>query len=59
MRCSKWDLAFPLELATDLSVQNLLVAFDAQQEVGPLLREPGSALGLSSGALPFQGAESS
>ena len=39
MRCSKRDLAFPLELAADLPVQSLLVAFDAQQEVGSLLRE--------------------
>jgi len=39
MRCSKRDLAFPLKLAADLILQGFLVALDAQEEVGPLLRE--------------------
>ena len=39
MRCSKRDLALPLELTADLPLQGLLVGFDAQDEVGPLLRE--------------------
>jgi len=39
MRCSERDLTLPLELGTDLPLQGLLVAFDAQEEVGPLLRE--------------------
>ncbi len=39
MRCSKRDLALPLKLPADLSLQGLLVGFDAQEEVGPLLRE--------------------
>jgi len=45
MRCSKRDLALPLKLAADLPLESLLVAFDAQEEVGPLLRElPKNAL---------------
>jgi hypothetical protein len=39
MRCSKRDLALSLELTADLPLEGLLVALDAQQEVGPLLRE--------------------
>ena len=39
MRCSKRDLALPLELTADLPLQGLLIGFDAQDEVGPLLRE--------------------
>lgn len=38
MRCGKWALTLPLELAFDLPAQELLVGFDAQQEGGPLFR---------------------
>jgi hypothetical protein len=37
--CHKRDLALSLELTADLAVQRLLVGFDRQQEVGPLLLE--------------------
>jgi len=39
MRCSKRDLTLSLELGADLPLQGFLVAFDAQEEVGPLLCE--------------------
>jgi hypothetical protein len=39
MHCSKTNLALPLKLAADLPLQGFLVGFDAQEEVGPLLRE--------------------
>ena len=39
MRCGERDLALSLELTADLPLEGLLVALDAQQEVGPLLRE--------------------
>lgn len=38
--CSERDLALALELPTDLAVEDLLVRFDGQQEVGPLLQAP-------------------
>jgi hypothetical protein len=37
--CHKRDPALSLELAADLPVQRLLVGFDRQEEVGPLLLE--------------------
>ena len=39
MRCGERDLTLSLELPADLPLEGLLVAFDAQEEVGPLLRE--------------------
>ena len=39
IRCHERDLALSLELAADLAVQRLLVGFDRQEEVGPLLLE--------------------
>ena len=39
MHCSKRDLTLSLELPADLPLEGLLVAFDAQEEVGPLFRE--------------------
>jgi len=39
IRCHERDLAPSLELAADLAVQRLLVGFDRQKEVGPLLLE--------------------
>ena len=39
IRCHKRDLALSLKLAKDLAVQRLLVGFDRQEEVGPLLLE--------------------
>ncbi len=39
-RCRESDLALSLELAADLPVQGLLVGFNGQQEVGPLLQAP-------------------
>jgi len=45
MRCGERDLTLSLELSADLPLESLLVAFDAQEEVGPLLRElPKNAL---------------
>lgn len=44
MRCSKGDVALPLELTADLPLQGLLVGFNAQDEVGPLLRELSKSL---------------
>jgi len=35
MGCHKKNLAFPLELTADLTVQRLLVGFHRQEEVGP------------------------
>ncbi len=40
IRCRERDLALSLELAADLPVEDLLVGFDRQQEVGPLLQAP-------------------
>ncbi len=40
IRCRESDLALSLELAADLAVQGLLVGFNGQQEVGPLLQAP-------------------
>ena len=37
--CVSRDVPFPLELAADLTVQSLLVPFEGQEEVGPLLLE--------------------
>lgn len=39
MRCGERDLTLPQQLAVDLPLQDLLIGFDAQDEVGPLLRE--------------------
>ena len=39
IRCHKRDVTLSLELALDLAMQRLLVAFDGQEEVGPLLLE--------------------
>jgi hypothetical protein len=39
IRCHKRDVSLPLKLATDLAVERLLIGFDRQQEVGPLLLE--------------------
>jgi hypothetical protein len=39
IRCPKRDFALSLELAADLAVQRLLVGFNRQEEVGPLLLE--------------------
>ena len=38
-RCGEGDVTLALELALDLAVQGLLVGFDDQEEVGPLLLE--------------------
>lgn len=38
--CSEWDVAFSLELGADLPVERLLVGFDGQEHVGPLLQAP-------------------
>jgi hypothetical protein len=40
IRCGERDLALSLELAVDLAVQRLLVAFDGQEHVGPLGEAP-------------------
>jgi hypothetical protein len=40
IRCSERDLALSLELAADLTVESLLVGFDGQDDVGPLLQAP-------------------
>ena len=39
INCHKRDVALSLELALDLAMQRLLIAFYRQQEVGPLLLE--------------------
>lgn len=39
IRCHKRDVTLSLELALDLAMQRLLVGFDGQEEVGPLLLE--------------------
>jgi hypothetical protein len=39
IRCNVRDLALSLKLAADLTVQRLLVGFNRQEEVGPLLLE--------------------
>ena len=40
IRWRERDLALSLGLAADLPIQDLLVGFDGQQEVGPLLQAP-------------------
>ena len=40
IRCSERDVPFSLELTDDLTVEGLLVGFDAQEHVGPLLQAP-------------------
>ena len=40
IRCSERDVALSLELAADLTVEGLLVGFDGQDDVGPLLQAP-------------------
>ncbi len=39
IHCHERDLALPLKLAVDLTMQRLLVGLDRQEEVGPLLLE--------------------
>jgi hypothetical protein len=39
MRRAERDLIHPQQLAVDLPLEGLLIAFNAQQEIGPLLRE--------------------
>ena len=39
IRCHKRDVTLALELAEDLTMQRLLVGFDGQEEVDPLLLE--------------------
>ena len=39
IRCCERDVPLALELSNDLAMQRLLVAFDGQEEVGPLLLE--------------------
>ena len=39
IRCCERDVALALKLSNDLAMQRLLVAFDGQEEVGPLLCE--------------------
>ena len=39
IRCHERDSALSLELGADLPLEGFLVAFDAQEEVGPLLLE--------------------
>ena len=39
IHCHKRDVRLSLELALDLAVQRLLIAFYRQQEVGPLFLE--------------------
>jgi len=38
--CGVWDVPFPLELALDLAAEGLLIRFDGQEHVGPLLQAP-------------------
>jgi len=40
IHCCERDLAPSLELAADLPVEGVLVGFNGQQEVGPLIRAP-------------------
>lgn len=40
IHCRERDVAFSLELSTDLAIQRLLVGFDGQEHVGPLLQAP-------------------
>ena len=40
IRCHERDVALALELGADLSVEGLLVRFDGQEHVGPLLQAP-------------------
>ena len=39
IRCCERDVALALKLSNDLAMQRLLVAFDGQEDVGPLLLE--------------------
>jgi glycerol-3-phosphate dehydrogenase len=39
IRCNERNITLALELSADLAMQRLLVGFDAQEEVGPLLLE--------------------
>ena len=38
--CGVWDVPFPLELALDPAAEGLLIRFDGQKHVGPLLHAP-------------------
>ena len=40
IRCRERDVALSLELGADLPVEGLLVGFDGQEDVGPLLQAP-------------------
>ena len=40
IRCRVRDVPFSLELGADLAVEGLLVGFDGQDNVGPLLQAP-------------------
>jgi hypothetical protein len=40
IRCSILDVAFSFKLGADLPVERLLVGFDGQEHVGPLLQSP-------------------
>jgi len=40
IRCRKRDVPLSLELGADLAVEGLLVRFDRQEHVGPLLQAP-------------------
>ena len=40
IRCSKRDMTLSLQLTADLAVEGLLVGFDGQKDVGPLLQAP-------------------
>jgi hypothetical protein len=40
IRCCERDAALSLELVVDLPAEDLLILFDAQEEVGPLLQAP-------------------
>ena len=38
--CRERDVALALELGADLPIEGLLVGFDGQDDVGPLLQAP-------------------
>ena len=40
IRCRERDVALALELGADLPIEGLLVGFDGQEDVGPLLQAP-------------------
>ena len=40
IRCHERDVPFSLELGANLPVEDLLVRFDGQEHVGPLLQAP-------------------